>query len=60
MDERYFSIRQLAAQLGVSHQMIRRKIKRGEIAAIRLSRKCIRIPKSEVERLIDGKAKQRG
>ena len=44
MAERWYSIKQAARELGVSHDTIARLVDRGELPAIRVSERIIRIP----------------
>jgi excisionase family DNA binding protein len=45
-----------AAELGVHHLTLRKAIARGEIRAVRVGRRIL-IPKTEIERLLDGEVK---
>jgi excisionase family DNA binding protein len=47
----HLSIAELAARWGCHALTIRRRIKRGEIAALRLSRQLVRIEVAEIERI---------
>jgi excisionase family DNA binding protein len=47
----HLSIAELAARWGVHSLTIRRRIKRGEIKALRLGRQIVRIELAEVERI---------
>lgn len=44
MERRWYSITEAAELLGVSHDTISRLIDRGELPAIRVSRRIVRIP----------------
>ncbi len=44
MAERWYSIKEAAEQLGVSHDTVSRLIERGELPAIRVSKRIVRIP----------------
>ena len=44
MAERWYSIKEAADQLGVSHDTVSRLVDRGELPAIRVSRRIVRIP----------------
>ncbi len=44
MAERWYSIKQAAEQLGVSHDTVSRLVERGELPAIRISKRIVRIP----------------
>ncbi len=44
MAERWYSIKQAADQLGVSHDTVSRLVDRGELPAIRVSKRIVRIP----------------
>ena len=56
MAERYFSIREAAARLNVSHDTVSRLIVRGELPAIRVSERLYRIPTPALERYESGVA----
>jgi excisionase family DNA binding protein len=47
-------VSEVACQLGVHSETVSRRIKRGEIKAYSLSKKTIRIPRSELNRLLNG------
>jgi excisionase family DNA binding protein len=49
--QQQFSIQQLAARWAVHPLTVRRRIKRGEIKALRLGRQIVRIELAEVERI---------
>lgn len=44
MAERWYSIKEAAERLGVSHDTVSRLVERGELPAIRVSRRIVRIP----------------
>ena len=44
MAERWYSIKEAAERLGVSHDTISRLVERGELPAIRVSQRIVRIP----------------
>ncbi len=44
MDKRWYSIKEAANRLGVSHDTVSRLIERGELPAIRVSKRIVRIP----------------
>jgi excisionase family DNA binding protein len=44
MAERWYSIKEAAERLGVSHYTVSRLIERGELPAIRVSKRIVRIP----------------
>ena len=44
MDRRWYSITEAAELLGVSHDTVSRLIERGELPAIRVSKRIVRIP----------------
>jgi excisionase family DNA binding protein len=44
MAERWYSIKEAADRLGVSHDTVSRLVERGELPAIRISRRIVRIP----------------
>lgn len=44
MDRRWYSIKEAAEHLGVSHDTVSRLIERGELPAIRVSKRIVRIP----------------
>ena len=44
MPGRWYSIKEAADALGVSHDTVRRLVDRGELSAIRVSERIIRIP----------------
>jgi len=44
MSQRWYSIKEAAEQLGVSHDTVSRLIERGDLPAIRVSKRIVRIP----------------
>lgn len=44
MAERWYSIKEAADRLGVSHDTVSRLVERGELPAIRVSKRIVRIP----------------
>lgn len=44
MAERWYSIKEAAEQLGVSHDTVSRLVERGDLPAIRVSKRIVRIP----------------
>lgn len=44
MSQRWYSIREAAERLGVSHDTVSRLVDRGELPAIRVSKRLVRIP----------------
>lgn len=44
MDKRWYSIKEAAERLGVSHDTVSRLVERGELPAIRVSKRIVRIP----------------
>ena len=44
MSERWYSIKEAAERLGVSHDTVSRLVERGELPAIRVSKRIVRIP----------------
>ncbi|CAN5787385.1 hypothetical protein BH24CHL6_BH24CHL6_08230 [soil metagenome] len=54
MEQRLLTPKEAADRLRVSHDTISRMIKRGELPAIRLSQRIVRIPVPAVERLESG------
>ena len=44
MPQRWYSIKEAAERLGVSHDTVSRLVERGELPAIRVSRRIVRIP----------------
>jgi excisionase family DNA binding protein len=54
MEQRLLTPKEVADRLRVSHDTVSRMIKRGELPAIRLSQRIVRIPVPAVERLESG------
>lgn len=44
MEKRWYSIKEAAERLGVSHDTVSRLVERGELPAIRVSKRIVRIP----------------
>ena len=44
MEQRWYSIKEAAERLGVSHDTVSRLVDRGELPAIRVSKRIVRIP----------------
>ena len=44
MAQRWYSIKEAAERLGVSHDTVSRLVERGELPAIRVSKRIVRIP----------------
>lgn len=44
MEKRWYSIKEAAQRLGVSHDTVSRLVERGELPAIRVSKRIVRIP----------------
>lgn len=44
MTQRWYSIKEAAERLGVSHDTVSRLVERGELPAIRVSKRIVRIP----------------
>ena len=59
LDRHYWKPRDLAAHLDLDPSTIYKKIETGEIRAIRIGVKALRIPKEEVERILAGVAEKR-
>lgn len=58
--QQLFSRRTLAAMLDVSIETVSRRIKMGDIKAIKVGNRLVRIPRSEVERLLSPNSDQAG
>lgn len=56
MAGRWYSIKEAAARLNVSHDTVSRLIDRGELPAIRVSERLVRIPAPALERYESGLA----
>lgn len=54
-EPRYWTTKRFAREHGLSDLTVRRMIKRGDLAAVRVGR-SIRIPLSEVKRIAEGRA----
>lgn len=54
MPGRYFTIKEAAERLGISHDTVSRLIERGELPAIRVSERLYRIPTPALERYESG------
>lgn len=54
MAGRWYSIKEAAARLNVSHDTVSRLIDRGELPAIRVSERLVRIPAPALERYESG------
>jgi excisionase family DNA binding protein len=54
MPGRYFTIREAAERLEISHDTVSRLIERGELPAIRISERLYRIPAPALERYESG------
>jgi len=59
MVERWYSIKEAADRLGVSHDTVSRLIERGELPAIRVSKRIVRIPIPAFEFYASGRAPTR-
>lgn len=44
MSQRWYTIKEAADRLGVSHDTVSRLVERGELPAIRVSKRIVRIP----------------
>ncbi len=51
IEEEYFSINEICQKFKISHSTIYKKIKTGEIPAIKMGR-CWKVPKSALERVL--------
>ena len=58
--QQLFSRRTLAAILDVSIETVSRRIKAGDIKAVKVGSRLVRIPRSEVERLLSPNSEQTG
>jgi excisionase family DNA binding protein len=54
MPGRYFTIKEAAERLAISHDTVSRLIERGELPAIRISERLYRIPTPALERYESG------
>ena len=59
MAERWYSIKEAADRLGVSHDTVSRLVERGELPAIRVSKRIVRIPKPAFEFYASGRTPTR-
>jgi excisionase family DNA binding protein len=59
MAERWYSIKEAADLLGVSHDTVSRLVERGELPAIRVSKRIVRIPKPAFEFYASGRTPTR-
>jgi len=55
MTGRWYSIREAAEELGVSHDTVARLVERGELPAIRVSERIVRIPVPAFEAYASGR-----
>ena len=55
MAGRWYSIKEAAEQLGVSHDTVARLVERGELPAIRVSERIVRIPVPAFEAYASGR-----
>lgn len=55
MAQRWYSIKEAADRLGVSHDTVSRLVERGELPAIRVSKRIVRIPISAFEFYASGR-----
>ena len=56
MTERWYSIKEVAERLKVSHDTVSRLVDRGELPAIRVSKRIVRIPVPAFELYASGRA----
>jgi excisionase family DNA binding protein len=56
MAERWYSIKEAAALLGVSHDTVGRLVERGDLPAIRVSERIVRIPVPAFELYASGRS----
>jgi len=56
MEQRWYSIKEAAERLGVSHDTVSRLVDRGELPAIRVSKRIVRIPVPAFEFYVSGRA----
>lgn len=54
MADRWYSIKEVAERLRVSHDTVGRMVERGELPAIRVSERIVRIPAPALERYETG------
>ena len=55
MTERWYSIKEVAERLKVSHDTVSRLVDRGELPAIRVSERIVRIPVPAFEFYVSGR-----
>ena len=55
MERRWYSIKEAAEQLGVSHDTVARLVERGELPAIRVSKRIVRIPVPAFDFYVSGR-----
>jgi len=53
-EQRWYSIKEVAERLQVSHDTVTRMVARGDLAAIRVSDRIVRIPAPALRRLESG------
>lgn len=58
-EQRWYSIKDVAVRLSISHDTVARMVERGEIPAIRVSDRIIRIPAPALLRLESGRPIER-
>jgi excisionase family DNA binding protein len=56
VEQRWYSIKEAAERLGVSHDTVSRLVDRGELPAIRVSKRIVRIPVPAFEVYASGRA----
>jgi excisionase family DNA binding protein len=56
MEQRWYSIKEVADRLGVSHDTVSRLVERGDLPAIRVSKRLVRIPVPAFEMYASGRA----
>lgn len=59
MEQRWYSIKEAAERLGVSHDTVSRLVDRGELPAIRVSKRIVRIPVPAFEFYASGRTPAR-
>jgi excisionase family DNA binding protein len=59
VEQRWYSIKEAAERLGVSHDTVSRLVDRGELPAIRVSKRIVRIPAPAFEVYASGRAPAR-
>ena len=59
MEQRWYSIKEAAERLGVSHDTVSRLVDRGELPAIRVSKRIVRIPVPAFEFYASGRTPTR-